>query len=120
MRLAAPSIAALLVAASLAAGSSGLIWENATTFRDAAGEDPEAPDITTVRVSNDDEGRIAFRIALSNRPTLRDDMRFSLSIDADHNAHTGLEGMHPVLNLDRGQVMRAVVQGVQHGEALPR
>src|SRR3990172_7276349 len=35
-------------------------------------------------------------------------------------AHTGLEGMHPVLNLDRGQVMRALVQGVQHGEALPR
>jgi hypothetical protein len=45
-----------------------------------------------VRVSNNDEGTLTFRVNVPNRPTLGDDMRFSLSIDADANAETGLTG----------------------------
>ena len=75
-----------------AAGSVNGSAINRTTFDDALGEDPAAPDIATVRVSNNDEGTLTFRIALPNRPTLGNDMRFSLSIDADSNAETGLTG----------------------------
>jgi hypothetical protein len=82
-----------LVLVATAAGSLNGSALNRTTFDDALGEDPAAPDISTVRVSNSDEGMLTFRVALPNRPTLRDDMRFSLSIDADHNVHTGLEGL---------------------------
>ena len=68
-RVALTFVAALIVVAS-AAGSVNGSALNRTTFDDALGEDPAAPDIATVRVSNDDEGTLTFRIALPNRPTL--------------------------------------------------
>ncbi len=92
MRLLALTFLAALVLVATAAGSVNGSALNRTTFDDALGEDPAAPDIATVRVSNNDEGTLTFRIALPNRPTLGNDMRFSLSIDADSNAETGLTG----------------------------
>ena len=92
MRPAALTFLAALVLVATAAGSVNGSAINRTTFDDALGEDPAAPDIATVRVSNNDEGMLTFRIALPNRPTLGNDMRFSLSIDADSNAETGLTG----------------------------
>ena len=92
MRLLALTFVAALVLVATAAGSMNGSALNRTTFDDALGEDPAAPDISTVRVSNNDEGTLTFRIALPNRPTLGNDMRFSLSIDADSNAETGLTG----------------------------
>ncbi len=92
MRPVALTFVAALVLVATAAGSVSGSAVNRTTFDDAVGEDPAAPDIATVRVSNNDEGTLTFRVALPNRPTLRDDMRFSLSIDADANVATGLTG----------------------------
>ena len=92
MRPAALTFLAALVLVATAAGSVNRSAINRTTFDDALGEDPAAPDIATVRVSNNDEGTLTFRVALPNRPTLGNDMRFSLSIDADSNAATGLTG----------------------------
>jgi hypothetical protein len=88
-RLALTFLAALVLVAT-AAGSVSSSALNRTTFEDALGEDPAAPDISTVRVSNDDEGRITFRIAVPSRPTLREDMRLNVYIDADNNRETGL------------------------------
>ncbi len=73
-----------------AAGSLGGSAINGTTFRDALAEDPAAPDISTVRVSNDDEGLITFRIATPNRPALREDLRLSIYLDTDDDKATGL------------------------------
>jgi hypothetical protein len=89
--LASTFVAALVLVAT-SAGSVNGSAVNRTTFDDALGEDPAAPDIATVRVSNSDDGMLTFRIALPNRPTLGNDMRFSLSIDADSNTETGLTG----------------------------
>ena len=82
-------LAALIVVAS-ATGSVNGSALNRTTFDDALGEDPAAPDIATVRVSNDDEGTLTFRVALPNRPTLTQETRFNVYIDADDNVETGL------------------------------
>ena len=62
---------------------------NSQTFPDSVGEDPNAPDITSVVVSNDDAGNIAFKINISNRPALTSDMDIQLIMDSDNNAATG-------------------------------
>ncbi|HEU0304237.1 MAG TPA: hypothetical protein VFR32_06625 [Gaiellaceae bacterium] len=85
------ALISLLVAVA-APGAAGSSQENASTFRDAAGEDAAAPDIMTVRVSNDDAGLITFRIATPNRPSLREDLRLSIYFDTDDNPRTGLTG----------------------------
>ena len=90
MRLLAPTLVVALVVTASAAGSVSRGSANVETFRDAVGEDAAGPDITTVRVSNDDAGAIRFRIAIPNRPVLQDDMRLRILIDADANAATGL------------------------------
>lgn len=88
-QLALTAIAALVVVASAAGSGSGSAI-NRTTFDDSLGEDPAAPDIATVRVSNNDEGRITFRISVPTRPVLGDDMRISVWLDTDDNRSTGL------------------------------
>lgn len=45
---------------------------NSTTFTDATGDSGNAPDVTNVTVSNDDNGQITFAISLPNRPALTD------------------------------------------------
>jgi hypothetical protein len=62
---------------------------NSVTFADSTGEDPQAPDITTVVVSNDDNGLLTWRINTPNRPALTGDMLFLLFLDTDANATTG-------------------------------
>ena len=83
-------IFAVSLAAAAAAFGSGA--ENSSVFRDAVGEDPAAPDITTVRVSNDDAGVITFRANVPNRPVLTHDMRIYVNVDADSDASTGVPG----------------------------
>jgi hypothetical protein len=108
MRLLAPSFAALVVAGVLAVGSAGQSSAHDATFRDAVGEDTAGPDITRVRVSNDDEGRITFGIALPNRPTLPEDLRLSIFIDADDDVKTGV--------LDTGMDYRLLYDFFLHGD----
>ena len=62
---------------------------NSVTYTDSTGEDPQAPDITTIVVSNNDAGIISFQINIPNRPTLTPDMGIFLFIDSDANAATG-------------------------------
>lgn len=86
------TIAAAAAVVSLPAGALGGSARragNSTTFRDSIGEDPNAPDITTIAVSNDDAGLITFQINVSNRPTFTSDMAFFLFLDTDQNPSTG-------------------------------
>lgn len=85
-------VVSLAVSLAAAAGALGSGSENSSTYRDTASEDPAAPDITTVKVSNDDAGVITFRINVPNRPTLTDDMRVYVNVDADSDATTGVGG----------------------------
>jgi hypothetical protein len=79
---------------ALGAGPSGTASpaataENSTTYTDSTGENPAAPDISTIVVSNNDAGIISFRINLPNRPTLSSDMIIELWVDSDNNTATG-------------------------------
>ena len=62
---------------------------NSATFEDSTGENPAAPDITTMVVSNNDAGIITFRINVPNRPSFGQDMLILLFVNADNNATTG-------------------------------
>lgn len=98
---------ALPTIASGALSTQAAPASNSVTFQDSTGEDPAAPDITTVQVSNDDTGMITFRINVPNRPTLGQDMLFDLFVDSDNNAATGdpeLAGVDYVMQLVRGEI----------------
>jgi hypothetical protein len=62
---------------------------NSQTFTDSTGEDPMAPDITSIVVSNDDSGMVTFKLNISNRPALTADMVVFLYLDTDQLATTG-------------------------------
>lgn len=65
------------------------IAANSQTYQDSVGENPAAPDITTMTVSNTDAGLVQFRIAIPNRTQLTQDMLVLLFVDADANPQTG-------------------------------
>jgi hypothetical protein len=64
---------------------------NSTTYQDSSGENPAAPDITTLTVSNTDAGVLSFRVAIPNRTgsALPPDMLALLFVDTDANPQTG-------------------------------
>jgi hypothetical protein len=62
---------------------------NKVTYQDSTGEDPAAPDITTIVVSNDDAGMMTFRINIPNRAQLTRDMLVDMLLDTDANPATG-------------------------------
>ena len=62
---------------------------NSVTYEDSQGEDPNAPDITTVVISNNDAGQLVFQINIPNRPALASDMLLLIFLDTDDNAATG-------------------------------
>src|SRR5262249_51522562 len=70
----AVALLALALAPAIALGSSARADANSTNYPDSIGEDAQAPDITSTTVSNDDNANITFKIAISNRPALTDDM----------------------------------------------
>jgi hypothetical protein len=80
---------------------------NSQTFTDSSGEDPAAPDITSIVVSNDDAGLVTFKINLSNRPALTTDMTVLMFLDTDKQATTGspdFAGADYAIELDPGSV----------------
>ena len=109
---------ALVVAAALAAAAvvamptsalarTASATSNSKTFTDSTGEDPNAPDITTINVSNDNSGLITFKINISNRPTLTQDMFVLVYLNTDRKTSTGdpqSAGSDYVVELDPGQV----------------
>lgn len=63
---------------------------NSQTFVDFTGDNRGgSPDITTVQVSNDDDGLLEFRIAIPNRTDLTDADFVSLNLDTDQSDTTG-------------------------------
>jgi hypothetical protein len=87
---------ALCAVALLLVALAGVAWAgpqarlaNSITFPDSTGEDPQAPDIANVVVSNNDAGLVTFRINVPNRPTFSTDMVIVVYIDADANQATG-------------------------------
>lgn len=54
------------------AAKVGAVRANSQTFTDATGDSGNAPDVTNVTVSNDDNGQITFAITLANRTALSD------------------------------------------------
>ena len=79
---------------------------NSQNYTDSSGENPAAPDITTLVVSNDDAGIISFRINVPNRPQLGQDMVIDLFVDTDNNPATGsadFGGTDYVIELIQGE-----------------
>lgn len=79
----------------------------AQTFTDSTGEDAQAPDITTITVSNDTTGLISFKVNISNRPTITPDMTVLIFLDTDQNTATGdtsTLGADYAIELDPGSV----------------
>jgi hypothetical protein len=85
----AVALVALPTAASGAPSSPAAATANTTSYQDSSGENPAAPDITTLTVSNTDAGLISFRIVIPNRATLTQDMLVLLFVDSDANPQTG-------------------------------
>ena len=108
------AVAAFVVALPTAAGAlpngttgAAYVAANSQTYQDSTGEDPAAPDITTMTVSNDDAGIVSFRVNVPNRPTLGQDMLFEIWVDTDNNVATGaaeLGGADYVMQLVRGEI----------------
>ena len=93
-------------AGTLGASSPARTAANSVTFQDSTGEDPLAPDITTIVVSNDDAGLLSFRVNVPNRPQLGQDMYSVLFVDTDNNTATGdpdLAGVDYVIELARSE-----------------
>jgi hypothetical protein len=83
-------LAAVLVALPAAAwGGAARHTTNSQTFADSVGEDPNAPDITSIVISNDDAGLIAMKINIANRPALTTDMEIDVLLETDNNTATG-------------------------------
>ncbi|MFL5950094.1 MAG: hypothetical protein ACJ74M_00660 [Gaiellaceae bacterium] len=64
--------------------------EAAVKYRDAVGEDALAPDISSIVVAARTDRELSFRVNIPNRPTLTDDMRLRIWLDADDDLSTGL------------------------------
>jgi hypothetical protein len=81
---------AVAVAACLLLLAPGAGASNSSTYDDAAGDAlAEAPDLTSVEVSNDDAGTVVFRIAIPNRTGLEESDLLSVFVDADGRVGTG-------------------------------
>ncbi len=61
----------------------GAAASNSRSYSDSTGENPTAPDITSVVVSNDDTGALTFKVNVNNRPLLTPDMLLLLFIDTE-------------------------------------
>ena len=80
---------ALVALPTVALGSTARASSNSQSFPDSTGENPNAPDITSVDVSNDDAGNITFKVNISNRPALTADMAILIYLNTDQNSATG-------------------------------
>ncbi len=82
-------VAAAVSLPAVALGNASRAAANSKVFRDSIGEDPRAPDITSIAVSNDDTGLIRFKIAISNRRAPTDQRLVLMFLDTDRSTKTG-------------------------------
>jgi hypothetical protein len=87
--LAVVALPAAASSAFAAQSAPAAVAANTTTYQDSTGENPAAPDITTLTTSNTDAGMLSFRVNVPNRPAFAQDMLVVLFVDADNNASTG-------------------------------
>lgn len=113
VRVAVAICAACLCVADVGAGRDAagvrLAAVHTTVYRDAAGEDPKGPDITTVTVASQDGEVLTIRVDVPTLPVLTDDMRLRVWLDADNDPKTGLtveglEGIDHFLLVDRWEL----------------
>ena len=81
---------------------------NSTTFNDSVGEDPAAPDITTIVASNDDAATISIKINIPNRPQYAADIAVVMFLDSDANQATGDPeslGADYIIQLIQGEIL---------------
>jgi hypothetical protein len=112
--------AALIAVPTTALGNASHVATNAQTFPDSTGEDANAPDITGIDVSNDDNGAITFHIKISNRPALTSDMLVLVFLDTDQNPSTGSAnslGADYLVDLESGGVFLLKWDGTTYNDA---
>lgn len=82
----------------------GAVHANSTTYTDPTGDATNnAPDVTTVTVSNDDNGQITFAITLANRTALTANQDLGIvQLDTDSNLADGLGGADYVVGFASG------------------
>lgn len=105
MRSFRPVLGLAVLAAVFAVAPAGAA--NSVTYQDSTGENPAAPDITTIVVSNNDAGLITFRINIPNRTQLTPDILVDMLLDTDSNPATGDPdnlGADYAIELFRGEV----------------
>lgn len=103
----AVAVIALPTVASGALSAPNAPTANSTTYTDSSGEDPAAPDITTITVSNTDAGILSFKVDIPNRPALDQGTIFEIYVDSDNDAATGdpdLAGVDYVIQLVRSEI----------------
>ena len=105
MRSLRPVLGLAVLAAVFAVAPAGAA--NSVTYQDSTGENPAAPDITTIVVSNNDAGMLTFRINIPNRAQLTPDILVDMLLDTDSNPATGDPdnlGADYAIELFRGEV----------------
>jgi hypothetical protein len=70
----------------------GYVSPGPMTFTDPQGDEDAAPDVTAVKVSDSNDGWIAFTLATPNLRTLPPDRAAVIGIDRDRQASTGNDG----------------------------
>ncbi len=106
MRSLRPVLGLAVLAAVIAVAPAGAA--NTVTYQDSTGENPAAPDITTIVVSNNDAGMISFKINIPNRAQLTRDILVDMLLDTDANPATGdpdLLGADYAIELFQGEVV---------------
>lgn len=104
------SLAAAVQVGRAATSTRAVAVANSATFTAGSGQNPAAPVIKNVTVSNDDSGAITFIVRLSNRTTLPDEESVLIFLDTDRNSTTGgLYGSEVVLMNTRGTWSRGTV-----------
>jgi hypothetical protein len=84
-------VAFALVALVLTPAAGGV---NSKGFTDPPGDSELAPDITSVALSNDDEGTLTFRVTVPNRDTWAPDDFLGVYLNTDGNISTGCASTH--------------------------
>ena len=110
--VALPTVAAgALPSAASAPAFAQTVAANSQTYPDSTGENPAAPDITSIVVSNNDARMLSFQVNIANRPQLTQDIVLLLWVDSDNNAQTGASvdsgdppGTDYVIELVRGEI----------------
>jgi len=91
LTIAALTLALAVVPAAARSARAATAHTNSGSKRypDSIGENPNAPDITSMVVSNDNAWNLTFKINISNRPQLTSDMLILCWFNTDENAKTG-------------------------------